>query len=67
MIDGACSTHGKQEQGVHKVLVGKPEGKRLLGILDVDESIILNLILRKGWEGVHWIQLILDRVKRQAH
>ena len=35
--------------------------------LGVDESIILKLILKKGWEGVQWFQLILDRVKRQAH
>ena len=34
-------------RGVHRVLVGKPEGKRLLGDLDVDGRIILRWIFRK--------------------
>ena len=38
-------------RGVHRVLVGKPEGKRPLGDPDVDGSIILRWIFRKG-EGV---------------
>jgi hypothetical protein len=37
-------------RGVHRVLVGKPEGKRPLGDLDVDGRIILRWIFRK-WEG----------------
>ena len=37
--------------GVHRVLVGKPEGKRPLGDPDVDGRIILRWIFRK-WEGV---------------
>ena len=40
--------------GVHRVLVGKPEGKRPLGRprhTDVDGRIILRWIFRK-WEGV---------------
>ena len=38
--------------GVHKVLVGKPEGKRdHWGDQDVDGRIILRRIFRK-WEGV---------------
>ena len=36
---------------VHRVLVGKPEGKRPLGRPDVDGRIMLRLIFRK-WEGV---------------
>ena len=36
---------------VHKVLVGKPEGKNPLGDQDVDGRIILRRIFRK-WEGV---------------
>jgi len=36
---------------VHRVLVGKPEGKRPLGDPDVDGRIILRWILRK-WDGV---------------
>ena len=38
-------------RGVHRVLVGKPEGKRPLGDPDVDGRIILRWIFRK-WEGV---------------
>ena len=42
----------EEGRGVHKVLVGKPEGKRPLGrTQDVDGRIILRWILRK-WEGV---------------
>ena len=38
-------------RGVHRVLVGKPEGKRTLEDPDVDGRIILRWIFRK-WEGV---------------
>ena len=41
----------EEGRGVHKVLVGKPEGKRPLGDQDIDGRIILRWILRK-WEGV---------------
>jgi hypothetical protein len=44
---GACG----EGRGVHRVLVGKPEGKRPLGDPDVDGRIILKWIFRK-WEGV---------------
>jgi len=36
---------------VHRVLVGKPEGKNQWGDPDVDGRIILRWIFRK-WEGV---------------
>ena len=38
-------------RGVHRVLVGKPEGKSNWGDPDADGRIILRWILRK-WEGV---------------
>ena len=41
----------EEERGVHKVLVGKPEGKNHWGDEDVGGRIILRWILRK-WEGV---------------
>ena len=41
----------EEGRGVHKVLVGKPEGKNHGGDQDVDGRIILRWILRK-WEGV---------------
>jgi hypothetical protein len=45
-----------EERGVHRVLVGKPEGKRPLEDPDVDGSIILRLIIRKleGIVGTGW-------------
>ncbi len=36
----------EEGRGVHKVLVGKPEGKRPLGEQDVDGRIILRWIFR---------------------
>jgi len=44
----ACMVEGR---GVHRVLVGKPQGKRPLGDPDVDGRIILRWSFRK-WEGV---------------
>ena len=41
----------EEGRGVHRVLVGKPEGKRPLGDPDVDGRIILRWIFRK-WEGL---------------
>ena len=47
-------------RGVHRVLVGKPEGKRKWGDPDVDGRIILRCIFRK-WEGVEtgwsWLRI----------
>jgi hypothetical protein len=50
-----------KDRGVHRVLVGKPEGKRLLGYKDVDGRIILRLIFRRfervvgtGWR---WLRI----------
>ena len=40
----ACMEEGR---GVHKVLVGKPEGKNHWGDQDVDGRIILRWIFRK--------------------
>jgi hypothetical protein len=50
-----------EERGVHRVLVGKPEGKRPLGRPDVDGRIILRWMWRKlevvvgtGWS---WLRI----------
>jgi hypothetical protein len=45
-----------EEGGVHRVLVGKPEGKRPLGDPDVDGRILLRWIFRKleGVLGTGW-------------
>jgi hypothetical protein len=37
----------EEERGVHRVLVGKPEGKRPLGRPDINGRIILRWIFRK--------------------
>ena len=43
-----------ERRGVHRVLVGKPKGKRPLGDPDADGRIILRWIFRK-WEGVETV------------
>jgi hypothetical protein len=50
-----------EQRGVHRVLVGKPEGKSHWGDPDVDERIILRWIFRKlgrvvgtGWS---WLRI----------
>jgi hypothetical protein len=43
----ACSTH-REKRNAYRILMGKPEGKRLLGRLkDVDGRIILRWILER--------------------
>jgi len=50
-------------RSVHRVLVGKPEGKRPLGDLDVDGRIILGWTFEK-WEGLEtgwsWLRIGTD-------
>ena len=51
----------EEGRGEHKVLVGKPEGKRPLGRPNVDGRIILRWIFRK-WEeavgtGWSWLKI----------
>ena len=48
---------------VFRVSVGKPEGKRPFGRLDVDGRIILRWISRK-WEGVLWTRWSWLRIGR---
>ena len=45
-----------EDRGVHRGLMGKPEGKRPLGDQDVDGRIILRWIFRKleGVVGTGW-------------
>jgi hypothetical protein len=42
----ACSTNG-EKRNEYRILVGKPEGKRPLGIQDVEVWIILKWILER--------------------
>jgi len=51
---------------VYRVLVGKPEGKRLLGDPGIDAGITLKWTFRK-WDGVmDWIDLAQNRDRWRA-
>jgi len=51
----------RERRGVYRVLVGKPEGKRRLGDLDIDGRIILQWIFMKWVGTIDWIGLAQDR------
>jgi hypothetical protein len=57
----ACGTYG-EERGVHRVLVGKPEGKRTLGRprRRWENNIKMNL-QEVGGGGGDWMELAQDR------
>jgi len=44
----------------HRVLVGKPEGKRLLGRPRRRWEDNIEIILKIGWNGVEWVYLAED-------
>jgi hypothetical protein len=48
-------------RNAYEILVGKPEGKRPLGVLGIDGRIILERILGKLREVVDWIHLARNR------
>jgi hypothetical protein len=50
-----------ERRGVHKVLVGKPEGKNHLEGPGVDRRIILKQIFRTWARGIGWINLPRNR------
>jgi len=58
-VGGACSTYGER-RGVHRVLVGKPEGKRPLGgpRLRWEDNIKIG--------GMEWLDLAQDRARWRA-
>jgi hypothetical protein len=60
-MGGACGAYG-EERGVHKVLVGKPEGKRPLWrpSLRWEDNIKMNLQEVGGGRG-DWMELTQDR------
>jgi hypothetical protein len=54
-------------RNVYRVLVGKPEGKRLLGRPRRRWEDGIKMDLREiGWEGVEWIHLAQDRDRWRA-
>ena len=56
-----------EERGVHRVLVGKPEGKRPLGRprRRWEDNIKLDL-QEVGGSGGDWVELVQDRDRWQA-
>jgi hypothetical protein len=56
-----------EKRNVHRLLVGKPEGKRLLGRPRPRwmDNIKMDLV-EVGWSDVDWIGLALDRDKWRA-
>ena len=60
-MGGACGTM-EEGRGVHKVLVGKPEGKRPLGRTRRRWEDNIKMDLQEvGRGGVNWMELAQDR------
>jgi hypothetical protein len=56
-----------EERNVHRVLMGKPEGKRPLGRPRHRWEDGIRMDLREiGWRSVEWIQLAQDRDRSRA-
>jgi hypothetical protein len=57
----ACSTNG-EKRNAYWVLLGNPEGKRLLGKPRRRWVDNIKIVLREiGWDGIDWIDLAQDR------
>ena len=63
-MGGACGAWGGR--GVHRVLVGKPEGKRTLGRPRRRWEDNIKLDLRKVGGGGDWMELAQDRDRWRA-
>jgi hypothetical protein len=62
-VGWTCGTH-EEGRGVHRVLVGRPEGKRPLGRPRCRWDDNIKMDLREiGINGVNWIQLAQARVQ----
>jgi hypothetical protein len=60
-MGGACGAYGK-ERGVHRVLVGKPEGKGPLGRPRRRWENNIKMDLQEvGGDGGDWMELAQDR------
>jgi hypothetical protein len=62
----ACSTNG-EKRNAYRILVRKPEGKRLLGRPRRRWVDNIKMDLREiGWYGMDWIDLAQDRDQWRA-
>jgi hypothetical protein len=51
----------------YSILVGKPEGDRLLGRLGGGQEYNIRIDFREtGWEGVDWVNMAQDREQWRA-
>ena len=65
-MGGACSTM-REREGVYRVLVGKPEGKRPLVRPSRKWEDNIKMGLKEvGWAGMDWIDLAEDRDRWRA-
>jgi hypothetical protein len=65
-MGGACSAYGER-RGIHRVLVGKSEGKRSLGRPKCRWEDNINLEIQEvKCGGMDWIDLAQDRERWQA-
>ena len=66
-MGGTCGAYAGEERGVHRVLVGKPEGKRPLGIPRSrwEDNIKMELQEVGGGCG-DWMELAQDRGRWRA-
>jgi hypothetical protein len=56
-----------EKRNAYRILVGKPEGKRLLGRPRRRWVDNINIDLREiGWDGIDWIDLAQDRDQWRA-
>ena len=65
-MGGACGTYGGGERCEHRVLVGKPEGKRPLGRPRRSWEDNIKMDLREVGEGEDWMELAQDRDRWRA-
>jgi hypothetical protein len=65
-VGWTCGTHG-EGRSVYRVLVGRPEDKRLLGRSRRRWENNIKMDLREiGIDGANWIQMAQDRVQWRA-
>ena len=65
-MGGTCGSYGGGERCVHRVLVGKPEGKRPLGRPRRRWVDNIKMDLREVGGGGDWMELAQDRDRWRA-